>query len=247
MMKFILFCKVFILFAVISNAQPHELIAPIYPDAIPNTSDHSEAVYLSNSSYEAIKSFYLKQDNVLSEEEKDEGDIGKKCSVKFSLEKKSYTEDFKTGVSIYHKTGNAKHVIMVLDKFRTAVATDNYSGVEYENLKEKYEHLKYYHFPVVNDPQKNRKISKSEEIYKKYENIDKQTAKGAEMTGEEVQQKYMQLVSQGKHQEAADLMKNFSESAMQTASDMLDMDKWEECLKEMEKYAYKNKIIIANK
>ncbi len=230
-------------FCTITIAQEKVLVAPIFPASIPFGGNDNMGIFLTNSSYDQVKAFYANSHGGNPKEETITENTGKRCYFEYIyIDRVKYIEQ--SGVVIENKTMENRAIKAIMDKYETALLHQSISKSEYENIFTKYGHLKHCYFPLEYDNSSKRYKCKSAILYDKYADIEKKKSEALDNSMEKAQERMMQLIAEGKYQEASAIMQGTTEGVLEEKQ---SMSIWEDCLKELAQNAFQTKINIGFK
>ncbi|MFP4024126.1 MAG: hypothetical protein ACLFVR_06325 [Thiohalospira sp.] len=217
--------------------QSYEPIAPLYPQAV-KMEKGNQGIFLSKDTYEQVKAFYIKDIGQPATEETGQSKTAFFLYHKVPEKHKMEAQDL--GVHIKANTGNEKAIDYILRNYKDALLHNLISQQEYDRIVKRYSYLKNMYYVYL--PEK--KVSKAMDIYKKYDKKIKEDKKSEEQDLEAQSENIQQLLEEGKVEELAEQMKQMNSSSMDALGEITDVKQWEECLKEIEKNAYRVYIYI---
>ncbi|MFP4488840.1 MAG: hypothetical protein ACLFN1_06010 [Bacteroidales bacterium] len=211
--------------AVVFSQEPVE-----YPDAIPGMPG-IESRYLTSDPYEKVKAFYV---NVYGEPDYETKQDDNGRSAQFFYEE-SIVEP--RAVHIYDRKGDSKAVEKVFSQLNGMVVREIIDQELYDEIEEKYIHLKDYYY-VKDEDQK---------IFDRYHKKLGTGGTEAVVDREETMMEAQRLIMAGKVEEGRAMLENMKNSmagAMDHANSPDAADEWVECLEEISAIKYPVMIII---
>ncbi len=217
--------------------QNYKPIAPVYPGA-EKMKGSNPGIFLSKDTYEQVKAFYIKDIGQPATEEA--GQTKTAFFLYHKVPEKHKMEEQNLGVHIETNTGNEKAIDYILSNYKEALVHNFISQQEYDAIVKRYDYLKNMYYVYL--PEKG--VSEAMDIYHKYDKKIKENKKSEEQGLEAQSQNMQQLLEEGKVEELAEQMKQMQTSSMDALGEVTSVKQWEECLKEIEKKAFRVYIYI---
>jgi hypothetical protein len=209
----------------------------VYPGAVRKNLDGGYH-FLSSDSYEKIKEYYQKEAGRAPREDT----RGTGISSEVVYVPRMPDPD---AVFISMHRGNSKFVNRVFTELGHLTQSGSLSVERYDGIKEQYNYLSGCYFVQVRE-ESGSVTTQDDMIYQKYR-LKAGFGGSESMTMEEAMEKARELMSQGRRQEGAELMKKTAENiqnGIRKATSAEAVDVWIECLEELASVSYAVEIYL---
>ena len=217
-------------------------IAPKYPGSVEAGGSHSNVFYTKDS-YEKVKAFYINDNGRPVEVESAVNNTKMVNFIYYTSPEDPKMGSYTLGVNISTKSGNERAIEYVFEKLQEGVIKNHITQAEFNELKNKYAHLKYMYYLYDQSERTTRAMA----IFRKYDKKIKGNIEGQGRNLEEMSMQAQQLIAEGRMQELAELMKQMHSATGDLAEDMTsgeEYEEWKKCLLEIERNAFTTRIQI---
>jgi len=217
-----------------------ELLGPIYPDAVPYSSEQPE-YFLSKDPYEKVKTYYKEDSRGVVKERTLDG-----ARVAW-IEYMSVTEVQKydsigsaLGVEVFEQPSRQSKAADVLGMLKGMMMNGMLSKAEYDRLVKEYKPVCQWFFPWSDEDGQPLDVS----IYEDYEHRPEDRALKQDTDAMAI--RIQELMKQGKQQEAMQVMQQMAHSVEEHHAEhgtgQAGVERWKECLAELKRNGYLTRI-----
>lgn len=231
------------------SAFAQSLVGPVYPESVRFSPD-KPGYFLSKDSYDQVKSFYAKDSGGTTREREVDGfrtvffeymsvlEVQKYDPVGSAIGVQIFEGPFHPSSPVDETLGNLKGLNM----------QGSLSEAEYKRLVQEYKPVVWWFFPLSEKPDGNGKYWPLDEVI--FEQCETGSAENTmQQDAEAMGKRVEELMAQGKHQEAMQLMQQLGQSVHQYTETNIRgpgaVEKWTTCLRELKKNGYRTRIEIA--
>ena len=240
-----------------AEARAVSLVAPVYPDSTPvGPADPGD--FLSKNSFDEVRAFYLRDRGHVTREET-HAERGRMAFFEYMDVREVQRHDpvgSAIGVRIYSRPRRGVQepatslpvVGDIFGKLKLLLGQGSLSRTEYDALVERYSSLAAWYYPLTGKSDASGRAETVDAAINRRCEAGGAQGESQAQEMEALGRRAEELMTQGRQREAMDLMRRMGQMAQsvhEQSSGIEGVEKWKNCLEELEENGYQTRIEVA--